>query len=46
MKSIKISDGTYVELLKLKASLTAQNGKTRTFDEAIGMLLNSYKETK
>ena len=43
MKSIKIEDSVYVELLKLKASLTAKNGKTRTFSEAIKELIDSYK---
>jgi len=44
MKSIKISDESYVSLVKLKANLTSKNGKIRTFDEAIQELLNFYKE--
>jgi len=44
MKSLKISDESYVSLVKLKANLTAKNGKIRTFDEAIQELLNFYKE--
>lgn len=44
MKSIKISDKTYVELLKLKARLTSYNGKARTFDEAVQELLKAYNE--
>lgn len=44
MKSIKIEDDVYVELLKLKASLTAKNGKTRTFTQAIKELIEFYKK--
>ncbi|MEM3706006.1 MAG: hypothetical protein QXX59_08885 [Candidatus Bathyarchaeia archaeon] len=44
MKSIKIEDDVYVELLKLKASLTAKNGKTRTFTQAINELIEFYKK--
>jgi len=44
MKSIKISDESYVSLVKLKANLTSKNGKIRTFDEAIQELLKVYNE--
>ena len=39
-KGIKIKSGTYIRLLKFRASLTARNGKARTFDDAINELLN------
>ncbi|MEM0008043.1 MAG: hypothetical protein QXR89_07265 [Candidatus Bathyarchaeia archaeon] len=44
MKSIKVEDDIYVELLKLKASLTAKDGKTRTFTQAIKELIEHYKK--
>ncbi|MCS7124701.1 MAG: hypothetical protein NZ932_04720 [Candidatus Bathyarchaeota archaeon] len=44
MKSIKIEDDVYIELLKLKASLTAKNGKARTFSQVVKELLESYKK--
>jgi len=44
MKSIKISDGSYVRLLKLKAFLTSINGKSRTFDVAVTELLDFWEE--
>ena len=39
MSLIRVSKETKTRLTKFKAALTAQDGKTRTFDEAIQELL-------
>ncbi|MEM2463105.1 MAG: hypothetical protein QXY07_00290 [Candidatus Bathyarchaeia archaeon] len=45
MKSIKIEDDIYIKLLKLKAALTAQDAKPRTFSDIIKELLDHYEKT-
>lgn len=43
-KGIRITTEAYIRLLKLKAALTAQNGKARTFSDIINELLNFYEK--
>jgi len=43
-RGVRISDETYIRLLKLKAMLTAKNGKARTFDDIIRELLDFYEK--
>jgi predicted CopG family antitoxin len=45
-RGIKISNETYVKLLKLKAELTIRNGETKTFDDVINELLKLYESTQ
>lgn len=42
-KGIRITVDAYIRLLKLKAKLTAQNGKARTFSDIIDKLLDFYE---
>ena len=44
MKAIKISDANYIRLLKLKASLTAKNGKNRTYDDILSEVIDHYEK--
>ncbi|MEM5868152.1 MAG: hypothetical protein QXG39_09585 [Candidatus Aenigmatarchaeota archaeon] len=45
-KGIRITEEAYIRLLKLKAKLTAQNGKARTFSDIVNELLEFYERHK
>ena len=43
MKTVKLKDEVYVELLKFKSELTIQRGRTCSFSEAVKLLLDRYR---
>jgi len=43
--TIRISEETHLELRKIKGELLAKNGKERSFDEIIKLLIEHYKKT-
>lgn len=45
-KHLKLSQETHAELMKLTAELTAKNGKRRTFDDIILMLIEAWRKKK
>ena len=45
MTTIRISKKTHLELKKIKGELLAKNGKERTFDEIIQLLIEHYRKT-
>lgn len=42
-RGIRVTVDAYVRLLKLKARLTAQNGRARTFSDVVNELLDFYE---
>lgn len=46
MKTIKVSDEVYSELVKVLGELTAKSGKRKTFDDAIRYLLSLRREER
>jgi predicted CopG family antitoxin len=46
MKTVKLKDEVYVELLKFKSELTIQRGRSCSFSEAIRLLLDKRTEVK
>jgi hypothetical protein len=40
---MKITDNTHRELTRISATLTAQDGQRRTFDETIMELIQNYR---
>jgi len=43
--TIRISEETHLELRKIKGELLAKNGKERSFDEIIRLLIEHYRKT-
>jgi len=46
MTTIQVSEETHLELRKIKGELLAKNGKERSFDEIIQLLIEHYKKTR
>jgi len=46
MTTIQVSEETHLELRKIKGELLAKNGKERSFDEIIRLLIEHYRKTK
>ena len=42
MTTIQVSEKTHLELKKIKGKLLAENGKVRSFDEIIALLIEHY----
>jgi len=45
MTTIQVSEETHTELKKIKGELLAKNGRERTFDEIIMLLIEHYRKT-
>ena len=45
LTTIQVSEQTHLELKKIKGELLAKNGKERTFDEIIMLLIEHYRKT-
>jgi predicted CopG family antitoxin len=45
-KTVKISDKTHEELVKIAGELQAANGKGKTLDDAINALIQRWRRAK